>query len=185
MEAPGKGRSQFRRESGARLNPREAGPELEGEGPWAAWRACRSPSSRFRDDGGRRGPNVCPSAICRPTSEPSAGHEDPREAGSRESGGDGGGQRGGSAQAPRLRRPRPQRPLPPPSCLFGAARIGAGGRGPGSAAGPAPAASYWSSEGVLLTPSAYWRARADAAPHWSVPIWAPNSKILKVPAGAF
>lgn len=30
-EAPGKGRSQFRRESGARLNPREAGPEPEGK----------------------------------------------------------------------------------------------------------------------------------------------------------
>lgn len=32
-EAPGKGRSQFRRESRARLNPREAGPEPEGKGP--------------------------------------------------------------------------------------------------------------------------------------------------------
>lgn len=30
-EAPGEGRSQFRRESGARLNPREAGPETEGK----------------------------------------------------------------------------------------------------------------------------------------------------------
>lgn len=99
------------------------------------------------------------------------------------------GKHGGEGSTAGLRRrsafagPAPA-VLPRPLPFRGGADPG-GGRDPGSAAGSAPAASYWASEGVPLTPPTYWRARTDAAPHWSVLIWAPNSKILKVPAGAF
>jgi hypothetical protein len=40
-------------------------------------------------------------------------------------------------------------------------------------------------QGRPLPPPSYWCAPAIGAPHWPTLIWAPNSKILKVPAGAF
>lgn len=89
--APGRGRSQFRRESRARRNPREAGPEPREraclpEGVDLRWRVCSSANWHVTDDGGRLEPRLCASQTFRQKSELSPGHENSREAGSRDNG---------------------------------------------------------------------------------------------------
>lgn len=191
--APGRGRSQFRRESRARRNPREAGPEPGGraclpEGVDLGWRVCSSANSHLTDDGGRLEPRLCPSQTFRQKSELYPGHEDSREAGSRDNGvwGAGEGSMAGPTQTPRrLRRPRLRRPSRQlPQHLWGGEDLGVWA-GPWLQGWLRPRALLLGRRGRPLMPPAYWHARANAAPHWSVPIWAPNSKILKVPAGAF
>lgn len=156
--APGRGRSQFRRESRARRNPREAGPEPGGraclpEGVDLGWRVCSSANSHLTDDGGRLEPRLCPSQTFRQKSELYPGHEDSREAGSRDNGvwGAGEGSMAGPTRTPRrLRRPRLRRPSRQlPQHLWGGEGIWVCGRDPGSRAGSAPEPSYWAGEGVL------------------------------------
>lgn len=183
--APDRGRSQFRRESRARLNPREAGRE-PGEGPvcrkvWTSDGGLAAHQTRTQRDGGRHGTRLCPSQTFRPKSELSPGHEESQEAGSRDIGGQG-------CMRVCAGAPPPAQATPTGACLL-PQRL-RGGMGLGGWEGPG-LYGWLRPRGLLLderrrpTPPAYWRARADAAPHWSVLIWAPNSKILKVPAGAF
>ena len=62
---------------------------------------------------------------------------------------------------------------------------GEGRGGTASRLAPPPQPSIGLEGGRPLPPPSHWSAPANDVPHWALRIWAPNSKILKVPAGAF